>query len=814
MNRRALFLFAAILGGWAATGVHAATHTAASCNLSDVQAAITTAITGDTVVIPAGTCSWTSGLSLSKGIHLKGVSKGAVTLTYNAGASATLISVTENATRSIEISNLRFTVGSGGTEAWHGMYINVNGGGKAVLVHDNYFEIPGRRSIHWSSNKGVIWNNEFYDPTHSPVGSAIVVALNGSDSWSRPDTMGTRDTTGESNVYIEDNTFREVTTQVLDPDSFSRVVIRYNLFDQSGMASHGAETSADGTRHWEIYNNTFTFINRGDCSGDLTLGVPWFYYIRGGTGIIADNKWADITSCAWGNKSEMNMTIQNLRRNVGPYACWKTYPAPRQIGQSHNGTSYFTDPVYIWGNSGGGSSTPGLSDYSPNECGTGAPAVSQFIQAGRDFVVGTKKPDYTKYVYPHPLRGGSVPPPTDTTPPSAPTGLTAIAASGTQINLSWTASTDNIGVTGYQVERCSGATCTTFAQVATPAGTSYSNTGLTAATTYRFRVRAVDAEENLSGYSAIMSATTTSGQTGGPPSLPQGNAGVAAAFPNDANIQFNASVLFADGFETYTSASQLTGSGNYSSYYQGANIAFDTATFFGGTKAVRVRMPATGSEVSNAIVKRVSPEQDRLFMRVYMRFQPNYGGIVDAHNGLRITGRYPGPGTRPSGSNFFLVTIENSRYKSEGEPGYSHAYVYHPEQDDLYGEHWYSDGTVGNGTQNFGQYFVARPNVLPARGVWLCYEVMIQLNTPGTRDGRVAVWQDGALIADWQNLRFRDVSTVKIDEIQLENGGKSSSQINDKWYDNLVLGTSYIGPMVTGQTSNTPPAAPRGVRFQ
>src|SRR3989344_1475867 len=49
----------------------------------------------------------------------------------------------------------------------------------------------------------------------------------------------------------------------------------------------------------------------------------------------------------------------------------------------------------------------------------------------------------------------------DTTPPSIPTNLSASAISSSQINLSWTASTDNVGVTGYRVERCSGSTCTT-----------------------------------------------------------------------------------------------------------------------------------------------------------------------------------------------------------------------------------------------------------------------------------------------------------------------------------------------------------------
>src|SRR5947208_15701786 len=55
--------------------------------------------------------------------------------------------------------------------------------------------------------------------------------------------------------------------------------------------------------------------------------------------------------------------------------------------------------------------------------------------------------------------------PADTTPPSPPTGLTGAAAGSTGANLSWGASTDNVGVTGYIVRR-------NGVQVATPAATS------------------------------------------------------------------------------------------------------------------------------------------------------------------------------------------------------------------------------------------------------------------------------------------------------------------------------------------------------
>ncbi|MFF2482761.1 discoidin domain-containing protein [Paenibacillus sp. NPDC058071] len=94
--------------------------------------------------------------------------------------------------------------------------------------------------------------------------------------------------------------------------------------------------------------------------------------------------------------------------------------------------------------------------------------------------------------------------PTDTQPPTAPANLSAAASSSSQINLSWSASTDNIGVTGYQIFR-SGS------QVGTSTGTSYSDTGLSASTAYSYTVKAVDAAGNVSGNSNTASATTASG---------------------------------------------------------------------------------------------------------------------------------------------------------------------------------------------------------------------------------------------------------------------------------------------------------------
>ena len=94
----------------------------------------------------------------------------------------------------------------------------------------------------------------------------------------------------------------------------------------------------------------------------------------------------------------------------------------------------------------------------------------------------------------------------DSTAPSTPTGLTATAQSSSQINLSWSAATDNVAVAGYRVYR-------NGTQVATSTGTTYSNTGLTAGTAYSYTVAAYDTAGNVSPQSTSASATTPAGTT-------------------------------------------------------------------------------------------------------------------------------------------------------------------------------------------------------------------------------------------------------------------------------------------------------------
>ncbi len=99
----------------------------------------------------------------------------------------------------------------------------------------------------------------------------------------------------------------------------------------------------------------------------------------------------------------------------------------------------------------------------------------------------------------------------DTTAPSVPAGLSATAISSSQINLSWTASTDNVGVTGYNIYRAG-------VKIGTAPSTAYQDAGLNASTSYSYNVSAFDAAGNTSAQSTGASATTQAASSGGIPS--------------------------------------------------------------------------------------------------------------------------------------------------------------------------------------------------------------------------------------------------------------------------------------------------------
>jgi chitodextrinase len=149
----------------------------------------------------------------------------------------------------------------------------------------------------------------------------------------------------------------------------------------------------------------------------------------------------------------------------------------------------------------------------------------------------------------------------DTTPPSVPTGLTGSAASATLINLSWVASTDNVGVTGYRVYRGG-------SQIGTSATTTYADSTVVGSTTYSYKVAAYDAVPNVSAQSTAKNVSTPDITA---PSTPTGLT-AAAASPSRINLSWNAS--------TDTGGSGLAG---YRVYRAGSLIASPATTSYSDT---------------------------------------------------------------------------------------------------------------------------------------------------------------------------------------------------------------------------------------
>ena len=282
--------------------------------------------------------------------------------------------------------------------------------------------------------------------------------------------------------------------------------------------------------------------------------------------------------------------------------------------------------------------------------------------------------------------------------------------------------------------------------------------------------------------------------------------GIAAKYPGDLGIEGDPDVIFADGFEDYAQPSELLDKWDSAIHMQHIRIATEADNVFHGGKALEFTVPQQIEELSDGVDKVLGEERDVLFLRYYSKFQPPYDVVGSSHNGSSISAHYfidgqATPGVPADGTNKFLANLENWRGEAETpSPGLLNVYLYHPEQRSQWGDHFFPTGTVMPYTSepfDFGPEFVSRPDIIPELDHWYCYELMLRANTPGQRDGRITVWFDGVLAADFPNLRLRDIDSLKIDRFGLSfHIFSNPTAETKKWYDNVVAATSYIGPLV------------------
>jgi hypothetical protein len=297
----AALLFAA--SGAAQAATQPATIAALSPSLVDVQKAISSAVDGDTVNIPAGTATWTSALTITKGITLIGqtttdsVAGTAVdkTIIIQANApstsSAPLIRVSSTLGKSYRVSGLTFQDLHTATN-YNGAIILAGNSNSVRLDHCHFKPMPFQMiSV---AIAGAIYGVADHNVMEMPKNEAFFFSMNnwpnpngtpgqyGDGSWATPTNFGT-----EQFFFVEDNYIKNISSPfnegagTTDDRDGARWVFRHNHCYDTHIASHGTEGGRfRGGRAREIYNNDFHYAHAHGTGG-----------IRSGVTITHDNTW-------------------------------------------------------------------------------------------------------------------------------------------------------------------------------------------------------------------------------------------------------------------------------------------------------------------------------------------------------------------------------------------------------------------------------------------------------------------------------------------------------------------------------------------
>lgn len=336
------------------------------------------------------------GVTISKSITLEGL--GISSFASNGAGDST--SIIQNPT-TLGIT-FQMTSGSDGHITCKGIYFKQtadNSGGAGfflgtdrddstaytVLVTQCSFSNNSFFTYLWQcqANGVIIWNNNFYGTGGPPGVISFVMTKYGFTSvnigpsgsavgWNTPSTMGTLDTTGLNNCYVETNYFQSYGLSCVNADDNARLVFRDNYCQDAITHAHSQDTSEFGYRHMEVYNNTYRNVNAS------SLNLNCWIYIRGAVFLCTGNTMDVISS-----KESIVMICQQISRGSSLGGCQVGYPANRQVASAwssgssatygnavvtQDGTGYIHDPCYIWNNTGTGGQTyanyVGVDEYN------------------------------------------------------------------------------------------------------------------------------------------------------------------------------------------------------------------------------------------------------------------------------------------------------------------------------------------------------------------------------------------------------------------------------------------------------------------
>ncbi|MDD5012383.1 MAG: hypothetical protein PHQ66_01930 [Candidatus Nanoarchaeia archaeon] len=377
---------------------------AASCSQANVQSAINSASDGDIVQVPAGSCTWSSTVTInSKNIILRGagIDKTNITDGTGTGWNENLINVNCVEGKPFRVTGFSFpcVVGDGTYK------IYVAGTCKNWRVDHSKFEATGAPPkasavIPDGYTYGVIDHCIFNDARNWMDGD-------GGNSWTRPLNLGTSEA-----VYIEDNYYYQtVFGNVVDSSDGASYVFRYNRVNGTAdggyiEAHSGCPNGQRATFKYEIYNNT------------LNLNDVWALAgLRGGTGVVFDNIFTGVSVGVPHISVDDERTCAPYNGCIGLWSGWNStcngtspydgntpgmfgYACRDQIGRSTDSgilTPQSLEPLYEWDNKYNGNDVDIV--INPVACAL----TSVHIQENRDYYNDMERPNYVPYAYPHPI---------------------------------------------------------------------------------------------------------------------------------------------------------------------------------------------------------------------------------------------------------------------------------------------------------------------------------------------------------------------------------------------------------------------------
>jgi len=331
-------LFALLLSSLFVTSARAQrTYTAASCNESDVSAAVSaeraSPADGDIISIPSGTCTWTGSTTLTATFNKSVTIQGAGALYSTSGGAGTTGSDLTTIINNVSVSSLMiFTTVAGKSFRFTGVFfednsssqvetngvLDIAGTSASVRVdHCHFFLYPnGAQGLRVEDSVQGVADHNFFDTQSTSLNNDIAfhngIGWNGGSSSDNADNSWT-DTEhwGSSKFFfVEDSRFNN--GDISDAHDGARYVLRYCTITGDGNSNqqvynHGlTDSRARGTRAAEVYNNTFTQAGN--------KGSP-FYSLNSGTLLF----WGNITTGGLQNAMTIGYDFRTTAGGGGNY---------------------------------------------------------------------------------------------------------------------------------------------------------------------------------------------------------------------------------------------------------------------------------------------------------------------------------------------------------------------------------------------------------------------------------------------------------------------------------------------------------------